>query len=438
MGAGQGQPRVARSGSPHSRRRSEKVGSKVHRPASATLSVAPRASGCAVRWSPAQTSEVFDTYWRFAAERQAVYFRRLQNGLSGPWTSDPILAVHRFTNAYRAADRVSQYLIREVIYRGDPRPEEVVFRILLFKLFNKIETWQLLTGGLREIRYETFRVEAYDAVLSRAMDEGQRVYSGAYIMPSSPGFGNARKHRNHLSLLEAMMRGGLTRQIAQARSLQDVFDALHAFPGIGDFLAYQFAIDLNYSELVDFSEGEFVVPGPGARDGIHKCFRDRGGLSEAEIIRLVADRQDEEFNRLGLAFPTLWGRRLQLIDCQNLFCEVDKYARLAHPDVPGLSGRTKIKQRYRFRGPLGALWFPPKWGINEKIPPSLRRPATPVPSTLPARRPGPASSKKQQPSLLEVDIDDPAMIGTDLPPDRITREDGLLPLVSTAGSHLKA
>jgi hypothetical protein len=29
-----------------------------------------------------------------------------------PWTSDPIIQVHKFTNAYRAADRVSQYLIK--------------------------------------------------------------------------------------------------------------------------------------------------------------------------------------------------------------------------------------------------------------------------------------------------------------------------------------
>ena len=63
---------------------------------------------------------------------------------------------------------------------------------------------------------------------------------------------------------------------------------------------------------------EFVVPGPGARDGISKCFNDLGGLSEVEIIKLMADRQESEFERLGLEFRSLWGRPLQLIDCQNL------------------------------------------------------------------------------------------------------------------------
>jgi hypothetical protein len=64
---------------------------------------------------------------------------------------------------------------------------------------------------------------------------------------------------------------------------------------------------------------EFVVPGPGAKDGIRKCFTDRGGLSEAEIIRFMADIQDRELKGWGFASDNLWGRPLQLIDCQNLF-----------------------------------------------------------------------------------------------------------------------
>ena len=39
-------------------------------------------------------------------------------GQPAPWTSDPILRRHRFTNCYRAADRVSQFLISQVIYAG--------------------------------------------------------------------------------------------------------------------------------------------------------------------------------------------------------------------------------------------------------------------------------------------------------------------------------
>jgi hypothetical protein len=319
--------------------------------------------------APAKVTEVYASYWRFAAERQRVFMRRLCQA-QGPWTSDPIIGTFKFTNAYRASDRVSQYLIRHVIYRKDlpTSGEEVLFRILLFKLFNKIETWEVLERAFGAITLREYRFDHYDRVLSAVMAKGRRIYSAAYIMPpGGTAFGYVSKHQNHLRLLESMIQQKLAAQLARARSMQRAFELLLAYPTIGGFLAYQFVTDINYSELTDFSEMDFVVPGPGARDGLRKCFSDFGGLNEPELIRVMADRQEEEFERLGVKFPSLWGRRLQLIDCQNLFCEVDKYARVAHPTIAGLSGRTRIKQRFSPTALLPSPWYPPKWGINERI-----------------------------------------------------------------------
>ncbi|WP_424338702.1 nucleotide kinase domain-containing protein, partial [Henriciella sp.] len=66
--------------------------------------------------------------------------------------------------------------------------------------------------------------------------------------------------------------------------------------------------------------------------------------------------------------PTLFGRRLQPIDCQNLFCEISKYARIAHPDVAGIANRTRIKQRYHCnRTPLERPVFPADWSLEESV-----------------------------------------------------------------------
>ncbi|MGH9905437.1 MAG: nucleotide kinase domain-containing protein, partial [Pyrinomonadaceae bacterium] len=232
----------------------------------------------------------------------------------------------------------------------------------------RIETWELLTNKIGTISFGEYSFERYDAILSRAIDTGVRIYSAAYIMPSggsSLAFG--RKHQMHLKLLEQMMQDELPVRLADAPSMRKAFDLLRSSPTIGDFLAYQYVTDLNYSSLTNFSEMEFVVPGPGARDGIRKCFSDLGGLNEAQIIKLVADRQQTEFDHLGLDFLSLWGRPLQLIDCQNLFCEVDKYARVKHPEIEGITGRMRIKQRYRINPNRISVWYPPKWGLNERI-----------------------------------------------------------------------
>jgi len=316
--------------------------------------------------APAKVSEVYESYWRFAAERQEIFSRRA-HGMAWPWTSNAVLKTYKFTNAYRASDRASQYLIRHVIYRADlpSSPREVFFRILLFKLFNKIETWELLERSVGPICFEGYCFARYDEVLAGAMRDGRRIYSAAYIMPpGSSAFGRAAKHQNHLLLLERMVGDRLPERLAQTRTMQEGFDLLRVYPTIGDFLAYQFITDINYSEITNFSEMEFVVPGPGARDGLKKCFIDPGGLNEPELIRLMADLQEQEFERLGLNFQSLWGRRLQLIDCQNLFCEVDKYARVAHPLIEGRTGRTRIKQKFEPSSNPIEFFYPPKWKLN--------------------------------------------------------------------------
>jgi alpha-glutamyl/putrescinyl thymine pyrophosphorylase clade 1 len=325
-----------------------------------------------VQLSAVIPTQVYDTYWRFAAERQAIFFKRI-TGATSPWTRDPILMLYKFTNAYRASDRVSQYLIKNVIYRGEQSPEEVFFRTLLFKLFNRIDTWELLENDLGEIRYSAYSFRQYDKVLTRAKAQGRRIYSAAYIMPSgSSAFGHSIKHRNHLNLLENMMKDNVPLRIQEMRTMREAFELLRSYPTIGNFLAYQFVTDLNYSELCNFSEMTFVVPGPGALDGIRKCFHSLGGLNETEIIRVMAERQEEEFSRLDLNFQSLWGRPLQLIDCQNLFCEVDKYARVAHPEVVGISGRKRIKQNYQANKKPIDYWYPPKWGLNNKLEASMK------------------------------------------------------------------
>lgn len=312
---------------------------------------------------------VYNLYWRFAAERQEIFFRRLE-GTPAPWTADPILQQYKFTNAYRASDRVSQYLIRNVIYRDDysDAANEVVFRVLLFKLFNKISTWRLLEEQVGPPRWQSFDFETYDAVLTSAVKAGSKIYSAAYIIPPVSLSRSGIKHHGHLRLIELMLRGDFVPRLQQTSSLQGVFELLKAFPSLGDFLAFQLAIDLNYTTVINHDEADFVVAGPGARDGLAKTFVGADGVDPVDLIRFMMDCQEAEFDRLGLSFKTLWGRRLQLIDCQNLFCEISKYTRVSNPEIQGLSGRTRIKQSFRSEAQPVQPWYPPKWGLNNRIP----------------------------------------------------------------------
>ncbi len=313
---------------------------------------------------------VYDVYWYFASERQKVFYNRLL-GMAAPWTSDSIIIKYKFTNAYRILDRVSQFLVSDVVSgraQHDIATEDIIFRILLFKLFNKVETWKLLEKELQNISWQRYSFHEYDGILSAALKDGVAIYSAAYIMASGKStFGHQRKHQNHLRLLEQVMASGIEERIGTCRSMSQLYDVLLSYPLIGKFLAYQFATDINYSDLTSFSEDEFVVAGPGARDGIMKCFSCRGNYSDEDVIRYMMDHQEAEFHRLGLDFRDLFGRSLKLIDCQNLFCEVGKYARVSHPQISDRSGRSRIKQVYRTAGPIPVPCFPEKWGLSPAV-----------------------------------------------------------------------
>ena len=311
-------------------------------------------------------SSVYDSYWQFAAKRFDIFIKRLTD-IYGPWTNDLVIANNRFTNVFRASDRVSQYLIK-LQYEKETNTQDVFFRTMLFKLFNKIETYKLLLKRLGTVSYGDFSFNQYDNILANELEKGRTIYSAAYIMPSAGSvFGHKFKHSNHLALLSKMMEDKLYQKIQESNSLENVFQLLLGYPSIGNFLAFQYTIDLNYSTLLNFSEMDFVVAGPGAKNGITKCFQSLGDYSFEDIIRMMADDQEKECERLGIERPTLWGRSLQLIDCQNLFCEVDKYLRVTNPEIGGNTGRKRIKQKFTTGKGSISLFFPPKWDINTKM-----------------------------------------------------------------------
>jgi len=314
---------------------------------------------------PIVRPEVHDAYWRFAAERHRIFEARLE-GLDSPWSVDPILATFKFCNAYRVLDRVSQYLIREVIYGGSSdelAAEDTFMRIILFRLFSKEATWEALEEASGGLRRSTLDVEVLGDELE-ILRSRQAIYTSAFILAAPSGFGHRAKHRNHLALVSQMFKKGqLGSALGRASSLEDVYQALIAYPMIGPFLGYQIAIDLNYSSHFDFDEDEFTVPGPGALRGIAKVFSDPGSCTPEELTMRMVDRQQDEFARLGIDFRGLLGRPLKAIDCQNLFCEIDKYSREAFPSLK--SNRTRIKSRFVPSGALPALHLPPKWGLAQ-------------------------------------------------------------------------
>lgn len=302
-------------------------------------------------------------YFYFIQERMNIFWGRYNH--QAHLTDDPILQEYKFTNVYRASDRVSQYLIKNVIYKDLDRyaPEDVLLRILVFKVFNRIETWEYLDEYL-DVRVDTFNVERLSKLLTNRQKD-YPIFSNAYMMAGSHvRYADiSTKHQVWLQMVEdEFIRGRGFEKVLKANSMSEVYNQLRGYPLIGDFLAYQYTIDFNYSPYLNFDEDSFVKAGVGAVRGIKKCFLSFGNSFE-DAIYYIHDHFKELQVRYGYTdFRPLPGRKPKLIDLQNCFCETDKYLRAKMPELK--VGNVRIKQHYKPTKETINFYFPDKWGVT--------------------------------------------------------------------------
>ena len=313
--------------------------------------------------------EVYKYYFYFIQERMNIFWNKYESKKQ-PWTNDIILKENKFTNVYRASDRVSQYLIKNVIYdKLDGLDErDILFRILIFKIFNKIETWEYLESKIGLITINNFNLSEVNSLLSERMAQ-MPIYNNAYMMTGTHSKYNylTFKHEKWLQMVQdEIVKEKTLEKILRAKSLEKVYQLLRECSFIGDFLAYQYTIDLNYSPIINFNENTFVKAGIGSIRGIKKCFFSLGEFSFEDAIKFTYDNFEKYQQKYGFTeFKNLFGRQPTLIDIQNCFCETDKYLRVKMPELQ--VDNKRIKQKYKIGKTTINLFFPPKWGINNQI-----------------------------------------------------------------------
>lgn len=323
-----------------------------------------------------ESRDEFSYYLYWMCERMDIFWKKFR-GENKPWTTDPILQDFKFCNVYRCLDRVSQYLLKNVIYNGKQyEPEDVFFRILLFKHFNKIETWDALMKEFGDITYET-GLENISNFLDDLLKQGGAIYGNAYIIncffyqyPEYKHITGLSKHRAHFRIFEdEIFQNGHLYDFLEAKSLEELFWVFRKMKIYGDFTAQQYAIDMNYSELFDFDENTFVITGPGSLRGIDRTFHTCKKYDYVGTIKWVQENLLELLDNFkkesGIEFTPLPGRYPTLIDLQNCFCETDKYLRGLGVECEDKKIKgSRIKNTYEAKPDKINYVFPPKWNIK--------------------------------------------------------------------------
>lgn len=268
-------------------------------------------------------------YW--VRERENIRLKRAA-GFPVPWTTDPILATYRFCNVRRRDDRVSQWIIHNIIEPYDDHSNLWVM-LALARYVNWTPTLQeIMDAGL----WPTSDWPHWDeigAVIDARTLRGDQAWTGAYMIraESNPN-ASWYKWGKGRYVCERVIGEELwssRREIELALCFNSVHTAHSAICGRygwGSFMAGQLVADLTYSSVLCGARDltTWAPLGPGSTRGLNRLAGRplKQTISQEQAVEEMQQLYFDVLVELGAEF-----RDMTLHDLQNCLCEVDKYLR---------------------------------------------------------------------------------------------------------------
>jgi hypothetical protein len=281
--------------------------------------------------------------YNFIKRRYVIHLRKDVLKKDPPWTTDQVLRDFRFTNIRREHDKESKWVIEHITSNPELSYEDKLLNVILFRLYNKHETAELISMPFKFSETPDWNPEWYRSLFEAALvEDPKRVFFTAAF--HTVGMKNTLKKvtgesyapMRILKFIKILINEGLVDDIKACTNQQEVYQTLTDYNGIGRFLAYQFYVDMTYIAEFPFSENEFTVAGPGCVMGLNYLFEDRDGMSYEECLFWLRDNLDrlfvEELGKDWDAKRVFWDlpeedRCFNVMSLENCFCELSKYIR---------------------------------------------------------------------------------------------------------------
>jgi alpha-glutamyl/putrescinyl thymine pyrophosphorylase clade 1 len=273
--------------------------------------------------------------FRFVNERYAVLQRRKQ-GLPKPWTQDPILQGYRFCNVYREDDTVTQW-IKENWRDPHTSDPDVWFAMAVARYVNWPDTlaeigypvpWERRDGETKVGSYSM--LEHFTNTLIMRGTAGEKVFTGAYMIHAGKGGSKVSHIANEvlLPLWEGRERVLESFSDPNTHSLNNFYNCLMEFNGVGSFMAGQIVCDTKYTRLLENTVDwwTFACPGPGSRRGLARVYKKpvTYNWNDRDWSFALFDLREAILPMIQKAgMPPLHAQ-----DLQNCLCEFDKYERV--------------------------------------------------------------------------------------------------------------
>ena len=287
---------------------------------------------------PVFDQEKLELYEHYVVERQEVLKKR-QKGLPFPWTNDEVIKNNSFTNNHRFNDRVSIYLLNNIINDNNTSLADRIYKSLLSRIYNTQGFCELVDISAPNFWDEEVVEENVRKLEDSSVKDGD-IYTKAYrciqmkvcykeLYPNN-------HHKAHALLYINDLRKRYGETIVekfQNFNAKQCYEWIHEnVRGAGPFIAYQMFVDISYFKEIPFSDRLFAIAGPGCVTGLKYLYEDWDGLTAEELLWWHRNHFEEELKKAyGFGYDKLFdnepieNRYFDMQECENSFCEFQKY-----------------------------------------------------------------------------------------------------------------
>lgn len=287
---------------------------------------------------PELDKDMLREYYYYLSERNKIFINKEILKKPFPWTNDTIMQTNSFTCDKRYLDRTTKWLVNNIIDNPDIEYEDKVWRSIIFRLYNKIETAELLQLNMPEGFWGCEHVnESIRLLDSTENDPFTRAYKVirpkyAYRDISPVGHDNWKSSLYwYITTLYNKYNGLVPYELTiDAQSAINFIES--NIDGVGDFIAYQIWCDLCYIPEYPMSTNHFTLAGPGCRAGVDMLVLDYDRLSCTEFLFWLRDNIDRLFKSVDSEYDLdkffyylpKEARYWDLQDIENSMCEMSK------------------------------------------------------------------------------------------------------------------
>ena len=261
--------------------------------------------------------------WYWIREREAIRLRK-ERGEPFPWTTDPILRDYRFCCVRREDDRGTQWIRAHVRERFAGHPH-LWLMLCICRQINWPDTLAdlIATPGAWPLD-DSFHPDVLALVLNRRKQRGDKVYTGAYMIPAPHARGaNKQSHIARIVIGDLWQRRDAFEHWASA-TLESTHARIARTFGWGNFLAYQAVVDMRFTALLSSASDvtTWAAAGPGTIRGLNRLHE------RPTDMPLKQPCARKEMQRIYALATQETGVAMDFSDVPNVLCETDKYLRV--------------------------------------------------------------------------------------------------------------